>query len=75
MQMPAMEAIAAVGANTKATAEPKKMMLTPKAKAASDGCADLEAYRKERDPPQVRRSILEARKKICLARGCITSKA
>ena len=63
LQMSAMKAIAAVRANTKANAKPTKMRLTPKAKAASDDCADLAAYRKEGDPPKVRRSTLEARKK------------
>ena len=63
LQLSAMEATAAVRANTKAKAEPKKMRLTPKAKAASGDGADLAANRKEGDPPKVRRSILEARKK------------
>ena len=48
LQMSAMEAIAAVGANTKAKAEPKKMRLASKAKAASGHCADLAAYNKTR---------------------------
>ena len=39
------------------------MRFTPKAKAASDDCADLAADRKEGSPPKVRRSSLEARKK------------
>ena len=63
LQMSAMEAIAAVGAHTKAKAEPNNMRLKPKANAASDDCADLAAYRQEGDPPKVRRSSLEARKK------------
>ena len=58
-----MEATAAVRANTKAKAEPNEMRPTPKAKAASDDCADLAACRQEGDPPTVRISILEAPKK------------
>ena len=54
MQMSAMEAIAAVRANAKAKAEPKKMRLTPKAKAESDDCADLAAYKNRRRPTKGR---------------------
>ena len=54
LQMSAMEAIAAVR---------KERCGNTKAKSASDDCADLAAYREDGDPPKVRRSILEARKK------------
>ena len=47
--MSAMEAIANARANTEANAEPKKMRLTPKAKAASDHCADLAAYEQQQE--------------------------
>ena len=61
LALSAMEAIANVRAKAKAKAEPKKMRLTPKAKAAADDCADVAAYENEGEAT-VRRSILDARK-------------
>ena len=68
----AMEAIANARAKTKAEAELKKMRLTRKAKAASDNCADVAAYKKEGEV-QVRRSIVMPESKSKQTRGCITS--
>ena len=73
VSMSAMEAIANVRANAKAKAEPTNMRLTPKAKAASDHCADLAAYnKKEKSPYGDPFWMPESKSKQ--TRGCITSK-
>ena len=61
--MSAKEAIVNARAKAKAKAEPKKMRLTPKAKAAADDCADLAAYKHEGEV-KVRRSMLDARTQL-----------
>ena len=45
--MSAIDAMAHVRAKAKAKAQPKKTRLTPNAKAASEICADLAAYKKK----------------------------